>query len=54
MYHGISHMEGYPLGNVRWGMANHQTWEPLLVTSGGDHWRPVQTCSFGDPPVSDI
>ena len=21
----------------------------LLVTSGGDHWRPDQTCSFGDP-----
>ena len=20
-----------------------------LVTSGGDHWRAVQTCSFGDP-----
>ena len=23
---------------------------PLLVTSGGLRWRPVQTCSFGDPP----
>ena len=25
---------------------------PLPVTSSGDHdhWRPVQTCSFGDPP----
>ena len=21
---------------------------PLLVTSGGDHWGPVQTCPFGD------
>ena len=21
---------------------------PLLVTSGGGHWRPVQTCSFQD------
>ena len=20
------------------------------MTSGGDHWRPVQTCSFGDTP----
>ena len=26
---------------------------PLLVTPGGDHWTPVQTCSFG-PPGSDI
>ena len=23
---------------------------PLLVTSGGHHWRPFQTCSFWDPP----
>ena len=23
---------------------------PLLVTSGGHHWRPVQTCSFEDTP----
>ena len=23
---------------------------PLLVTSGGHHWRPVQTCSLEDPP----
>ena len=22
---------------------------PLLVTSGGHHWRPVLTCSFEDP-----
>ena len=22
---------------------------PLLVRSGGDHWRPIQTGSFGDP-----
>ena len=20
----------------------------MLVTSGDDHWRPVQTCPFGD------
>ena len=29
-----------------------------LVTSGDDHWRPVQTCSFGDlpslPPGSNV
>ena len=23
---------------------------PQLVTPGGHHWRPVQTCSFEDPP----
>ena len=23
---------------------------PLLMTSGGHHWRPVQTCSLQDPP----
>ena len=23
---------------------------PLLVTSGGYHWRPVQTCSFDNTP----
>ena len=29
----------------------HQTWGPLLVTSGGNHWRPVQTCPCeGHPP----
>ena len=32
----------YPSLDVRPGT-------PLLVTSGGDHWIPVQTCSFGDP-----
>ena len=21
----------------------------MLVISGSDHWRPVQTCSFGTP-----
>ena len=25
---------------------------PQLVTSGGDHWSPVQICSFGDLPPS--
>ena len=29
--------------------------EKRLVTSGGDHcWKPVQTCSFGDPLQSDM
>ena len=33
-----------------------QTWDPLqpcpplLVTSCGNHWRPVQTCSLKSPP----
>ena len=31
----------------------HQTWDhppqPLAVTSGGHHWRLVQTCSLEDP-----
>ena len=47
---------GPPYPNPRKGQVvypptpGHQTWEPpLLVTSGGDHWRAVQTCSFGDP-----
>ena len=39
MHHGIDHMVGVP----------HP--EPLLVTSGGDHWRPVQTCSFQGLPI---
>ena len=33
----------------------HQTripWHrPLLVTTGGDYWRPVWTCSLDNPPV---
>ena len=27
-----------------------QTWAPLLVTLGGDHWKPVQAYSFDDLP----
>ena len=56
MHHGIGQMVGYPqdiLGRVPSGKGQvqypfvHQTWGPtlLLVTSGGDHWRPVQTFS---------
>ena len=32
--------------------SKHQNWGPtsLLVTSGGDHWKPVQICSFGELP----
>ena len=32
----------------------HQTSGPtlLLLTSGGHHWRPVQTCPFEDLPLS--
>ena len=32
----------------------HQTQLPLLLTSGGHHWRPIQTCSFDDPCGIDI
>ena len=42
-----------PPQHQTWGPASlrHQTWGPaLLLTSGGDHWRPVQTCSFEDLP----
>ena len=28
--------------------------DPLLMTSGGHYWRPVQTCSFRPLPESDI
>ena len=49
MHHGIDHMVGpSPFPSLPPG---HQTWGPtLLVMSDGDHWRPVQTCSFGDIP----
>ena len=41
MYHGMAHilLTYAPLGP-----------QPLLVTSGGDHRRHVQTCSFQDLP----
>ena len=29
---------------------SHMGPSPKLVTSGGHHWRPVQTCSFEDQP----
>ena len=64
MHHGICHMVGYALPwYIRhWDLPpltlNLMTYPldirtldlPLLVTSGGDPWRPVQTCSFGDRP----
>ena len=28
--------------------------DPKQVTSGGDHWTPVQTSSFMDPPESHL
>ena len=37
--------------DIRPGRSGHS---PLLMTSGGDHWRPVQTCSFGDPPKQHL
>ena len=27
---------------------------PLLVTSGGQDWTPIQTCSLEDLPCADI
>ena len=63
MHHGIDHMVGYrtsppPQGQVGYPPdirsgdllchPGHQTWEPLLVTSGGNYWSHVQTCSFGN------
>ena len=52
MHHGIVPIAGYlspPQVQVEYA-PRHQTRDPLLVTSGGDHWRPVQTCLFGTPP----
>ena len=50
MHHGIGHIVGYTPGKGQVGYTPQlQTWEPpLLVTSGGEHWRPLQICSFGD------
>ena len=44
-----------PPGHVR----TCSTWtslyrNPLLVTSGGQDWKPVQTCSPEDPPDADF
>ena len=45
MHHGIGHMVGHHTPpDIRIGDPR----PPLLVTSGGDHWRAVQTCTFGD------
>ena len=40
--HGIGHMVGYSL---TWAL---DTLPPLLSTSGGHHWKLVQTCSLED------
>ena len=53
----ISQYDHYPWCNIPHctrPSLGHQTWDPLLVTSGGDPWRPVQTCSIGDTPPCDI
>ena len=59
MHHGIGYMvvyplvwtsdlDPYPLLNVTSDLP-----QPLLLASGGHHWRPVQTCSLEDlPPPS--
>ena len=60
-HHGIGHIIGHsPLPKFDLQTYPHptiprrQSWwpTPLLVTSGSDHWRPVQTYSFWDlsPP----
>ena len=65
--HYIKHWTvlGPPCGHQTWDPSpRHQTsdphhgqqaWDPqpvhYLVTSGGHHWKPVQTCSFEDPPA---
>ena len=36
--------------DIRYGTPHHGPAQHLLVTSDGHHWRPVQTCSFEDPP----
>ena len=53
----------WPLPIMHWtslykDLRGHQTWGPptvtpdsLLMTSGGNHWRPVQTCSSLDTPL---
>ena len=48
VHHGIDHIIGYSTLDIRTGDP------PLLVMSGADHGRPVQTCSFGDLAGSDI
>ena len=39
-----------PLPSIHLLPTTPPTIYPLLGTSSGDHWRPVQTCSFGDLP----
>ena len=48
------HRGGVPHVNITHDAQSHQDmgppWPgPLLVTSGGHHWIPVQSCSFEDP-----
>ena len=62
MHHGIGHVVGHPpwersgreplpgRDQVEYPSLDIRPGYPLLVTSGGDHWRPVQMCSFVDPP----
>ena len=50
---------GGPCVTITIPIAGHQTWNPppkpwppLLVISGGHHWKPLQTCSLEvRPPV---
>ena len=44
MHNGIGHIE-----KVKYGTPKSNLGTSFLVTSGGDHWRHVHTCSFGTP-----
>ena len=48
MPHGIGHMVGYP-PDIKPDEPTLPP-QPLLLTSGGHHWKPVQTCSLEDLP----
>ena len=49
LYRGLPHPQ--PKSLQTWDLRPPgSTLAPLLVTSGGHHWRPVQTCSLQDPP----
>ena len=34
------------------GHLDMKHWDPLALTSGGQDWRPVQTCLLGEPAYS--
>ena len=70
MHPGIGHMVRHLPGHQTWNLGPSPPTSVLgptptprtsdmgvtpLLTSGGQHWKPVQTCSLEDsPPMSDI